>query len=175
MIPANLPLIGSLALRQTRPDDTDFLLKMFMAARPWLTETSHDADFVRTLFEDQYRITRHGLETLYPEHLDFVVEKTGQSVGHLTINLGRDDWRLGIVEIHPRARRKGIGRDLVKSLQTAAGSKLISLSVMAMTFPNDGLLFWLSQGFRVVDQRPPAVGLLWYPPGRPWPQLPAAG
>ena len=176
MFQGKLQLFGGLALRQTRAEDSVFLMDMFITARPWLCESSGDPDFVRFLYEDQYRINRNGLETLYPEHLDFLIERTGQSVGRLTLDFGRSDWRISILEIHPQARRKGIGGDLVRSLQKAASGPKMVLSGAALAYPPGGLDFWVRQGFRVMAMRPPILEIAWYPPGRPWPVMnPAAG
>lgn len=175
MFAGKLQLIGGLSLRQTRPEDGQFLLAMFMAARPWLAETSNDPEFVRFLFEDQYRIARHGVGQVYPEHLDFVIERTGQAIGRLTLDFGYSDWRISIMEIHPEARRKGNGSDVVRSLQRGAAGPKMALTGSALAFPPGALEFWMRQGFRVLASRPPHVEIIWCPPGRPWPQInPAA-
>ena len=157
-------------MRQSRTEDIQFLLAMFMAARPWLAETSDDPDFVRFLFEDQYRIARLGVGHLYPEHMDFVIERTGQAIGRLTLDFGYSDWRISIMEIHPEARRKGNGADVVRSLQRGAAGQKMALTGAALTYPPGALEFWMRQGFRVIASRPPHVELVWCPPGRPWPQ-----
>ncbi len=166
-----LPLMGGLDMRPTRPADESFLLDMFMAARPWLNQAALDRDAVRALYEDQYRITRTGREGLYPEHMAFIVEKTGQAVAHLAVDLGHADWRLSQLEVHPLARGRSIGSDIVRSLQAAAAGSLMPLTV-STPMVGGAAPFYQRLGFRVVGRQPPSWHLAWYPPGRPWPQPP---
>lgn len=158
-----IPMLGGLSLRFATSSDENFLLDMFLAARPWLAETSPDRDFVRFLLEDQKRIARLGAETVYPAHLEFIVEKTGQAVGHLLVDLGYADWRISQLEIHPQARGKSIGGDIMRSLQKAADGKNIALTVSTvMTLPR-ALGFYLRLGFVVTRQQAPVVDLIWLP------------
>lgn len=163
------PMLGGVSLRFSTPADENFLLDMFLAARPWLVMTSDNRDFVRFLLEDQYRITLQGREGVYPEHLDFVIEKTGQAVGHLTVNLGYADWRISQLEVHPLARGKGIGRDVVRSLQAAAANAKVRLTVGTLANLQQALAFYAGLGFRVVTHAPPVVELAWLPEGMAWP------
>jgi len=163
----SIQLMGGLSMRFARPTDEDFLLELFMSSRPWLDWTSHDRDFVRALYEQQYKTMRIGHESLYPEHLDFVVEKTGQAVARLMIDLGYADWRVTELEIHERARGKGIGSDLMRSLQAVAANAGMPLTLAVPMFLTKAQQFYARLGFGVVMQQPPVLQLAWYPPGHP--------
>lgn len=163
----SLQLYGGLSLRAARPADQDFLLDMFVASRPWLNAASQDRDFVRTLYEQQYRGLQAALEERYPQHLDFVLERTGQAVGRVILDLGYADWRLSELQVHPLAQGKGIGSDLIRSLQAAAANAGMPLTLATLMVMTRAQEFYRRLGFRVVGQNPPAVELAWFPPGHP--------
>jgi GNAT superfamily N-acetyltransferase len=163
----SIAMLGGLSLRFVTPKDETFLLDMFMAARPWFRWADLERDAIRALYEQQWRITREGTGATYPEHLDFVVEKTGQAVAHLVVDLGYHDWRVSQLEVHPLARGKGIGSDVVRSLQAAAGGSGLPLSVSTLMTAPHAIRFWAGLGFRLAAETPPMLQLVWLPPGRP--------
>jgi GNAT superfamily N-acetyltransferase len=162
-----IPMLGGLSLRFAAPSDRDFLLELFMAARPWFNWSTLDLDAIHALYEQQWKITREGTGAMYPEHLDFVVEKTGQAVAHLVVDLGYHHWRITQLEVHAQARSKGIGSDVVRSLQAAAAKFSHPLTVSAMMADPDALRFWGRMGFGAVAQAAPMLQLAWFPPGHP--------
>lgn len=168
-ISGSFQMAGGLSMRLPRPSDEAFLLDMFKGARPWIDWTSHDTDFVRHLYEEQLRITRAGMGSVYPEHLEFIVEKTGQSVAHLVVDLGYSEWRLSQLEVHPLARSKGIGSDIVRSLQAAAGNSSMPLTVAVPMILPRTLAFYARLGFLKVGEQAPMIGLAWFPPNMPRP------
>jgi GNAT superfamily N-acetyltransferase len=163
----SLQFPGDMSLRFARRSDDPFLLKLFMAARPWIDWTSHDEKFVRFLYEDQLRLARLGVGTVYPEFQDFIVVKTGQDVGHLTINLGRQNWHIAQLELHPEAQGKGIGGDILRGLKAAAGKARLPLTVYTPQVLPRAVTFYRRHGFRLVAKQAPMFGLTWHPPGHP--------
>ncbi|CAO3437974.1 GNAT family N-acetyltransferase [Azospirillum doebereinerae] len=162
-----LPLLGGLSIRAQRPSDEDFLLGLFIDARPWLAKAHHDRDFIRMMYEQQYGAMRHGQEERYPEHLDFVVEKAGQAVGRLIIDLGRCDWRIAEVEIHRLARSKGIGSDLIRSIQGTAAQTGVPMTLSVLAAQTRVHWFYFRLGFQMLGNVPPMLELIWLPPGHP--------
>ncbi|MFV3078026.1 GNAT family N-acetyltransferase [Niveispirillum fermenti] len=162
-----LPLLGGLSLRHPRPADDDFLLELFMDARPWLGQAHHDRDFIRMLYEQQYSAMRTGQETRYPQHLDFVVEKLGQPVGRIVMDLGRYDWRVAEVEIHRLARGKGVGTNLLRSLQGTAMQLRLPMTLSVNQAETRVHWFYYRLGFELLSQAPPMLELVWLPPGHP--------
>ncbi len=163
----SIPLLGGLDLRPIRPTDQDFLLQLFVESRPWLTWAADDRDFLQALYEQQFKALRAGLETVYPEHLDFVVERTGQAVGRLVVDLGYADWRISELAIVAAARGKGIGTDLVRSLQAAAESVRLPITLSTpMVGATDGRSLYERLGFQVTAVRPPHYDMAWIPVSR---------
>jgi GNAT superfamily N-acetyltransferase len=160
---------GGIALRFARPSDQDFLLKMFMAARPWFDWTTLPPDGIRHLYEDQMRITQAGAGAHYPEHLDFIIERTGQDIGHLMIDLGYGDWHISSFELHPETRGKGLGSEVIRGLQAGCTAQKLPLTVSTLESLNGALRFYGRAGFAMIVHRSPMVHLGWCPPGVPWP------
>jgi GNAT superfamily N-acetyltransferase len=165
-----LAFAGGTTLRTVRPSDDDFLLGMFMAARPHLAQSHPDPDFVRFLYEDQRRINRIGAEGRYPDHLEFVIERTGQDVGFLRLDFGYSDWRIAEFALHPLARGKGIGGDILKGLQAVAGQAGMTLSLSTPSVMG-AAGFYARHGFAMLPAADPTqpsavVHMAWYPPGR---------
>lgn len=169
ILTGSLPLPGNLKVRFTQAGDGDLVLALFRGARPWLEYADSDTDFVRFLYEDQLRLARHGLEAHYPNHLDFIIEKNHQPVGHIVLDLGYHDWRVNVLELDSRVRGRGIGSDVVRAVQTAAARVAATVSVTTMETMTRAVNFYLTLGFRAVLHQSPMLGLLWVPPGRAWP------
>jgi ribosomal protein S18 acetylase RimI-like enzyme len=160
----SIPLLGGLGLRAPRPADQDFLLQLFVESRPWLSWAADDRDVLHALYEQQFKALRAGLETAYPEHLDFIVERTGQAVGRLAIDLGVRDWRISELAIVAAARGKGIGTGLVRSLQMAAEQQRLPITLSTpMAGAIDGRSLYERLGFQVTAVRPPLYEMAWLP------------
>ena len=163
----SLPVRGGLALRPPTARDEPLLLRLFMESRPWLSWADADRDVVRALYEQQYRAMRAGHAALYPEHLDFVIERTGQAVGRLVVDLGHADWRISELQVLAAARGKGIGSDVVRSLQAAAGSLRLPITLSTPMVGSNGRAIYERLDFRVTAIRPPHYDMAWSPAGLP--------
>ena len=168
----SLHLRGGLDLRPATARDAPLLLQLFSEARPWLSWADADRDVVRALYEQQYRAMRAGLESAYPEHLDFVIERAGQGIGRLIIDLGYADWRISELHVLAAARGKGIGSDVVRSLQVAAGNLRLPITLSTPMVGSNGRAVYERLGFQVTAVRPPHYDMAWYPAGVPGPPTP---
>lgn len=169
----SLALPGGLGLRFVSPSDENFLLDLFIEARPWLAWAEGDKAFVRNLYEQQYKTMRAGQETIYPEHLDFVIEKTGDRVGRLVVDLGYSDWRVSELQVLTRARGKGIASNVLRGLQMAAGTMLLPITLSTPMVGSHGRQVYERLGFRVTAVDPPHYHMAWFPQGHPM-AVPAA-
>lgn len=161
----SIALRGGLSLRAAVAGDRSFLLDLFREARPWLAWTDGDRDFVENLYEQQYQAMRAGQEALYPEHLDFVIERTGQRVGRLVVDLGHAAWRISELHVLAAARGRGIGSDVVRSLQSAAGSMHLPITLSTPMLGSNGRAVYERLDFRVTAVRPPHYDMAWSPAG----------
>lgn len=160
-------LPGNLSLRFVTPSDETFLLELFIEARPWLSWAQGDRDFLRSLYEQQYKTMRAGQEAIYPEHVDLVIGKSGDRVGRLVIDLGHADWRVSELQILTRAQGKGIGSDVLRGIQAAAASMLVPITLSTPIVGSHGRQVYERLGFRVTAIDPPHFHMAWVPTGHP--------
>lgn len=163
-------LYGGLSLRLVAPADEDFLVQLFIDVRPWLSWVEGGRDFIRHLYEEQYKIMRAGQEGVYPEHLDFIIEKAGQRIGRLVIDLGYADWRISELQLVSQVQSKGIGSDLLRSLQAAAGNATMPITLSTPMDVFSAKIFYERLGFRVTAVEPPVFHMAWFPPRHPMAQ-----
>jgi GNAT superfamily N-acetyltransferase len=160
-------LPGNLSLRFVAPSDEAFLFDLFIEARPWLAWAEGHRDFLRTLYEQQYKAMRAGQEALYPEHVDLVIEKSADRVGRLVLDLGQTGWRVSELQILTRARGKGIGSDVLRGIQAAAATMLAPITLSTPIVGSHGRTVYERLGFRVTAIDPPHFHMAWAPPGHP--------
>lgn len=156
---------GNLGVRFTTPSDENFLLELFIEARPWLAWAEGEKDFIRSLYEQQYRAMRAGQEAIYPEHVDLMVERAGDRVGRLVVDLGYSDWRVSELQVLTRAQGKGIGSDVLRGLQMAAAPMLLPITLSTPMVGSHGRQVYERLGFRVTAVDPPHFHMAWFPPG----------
>lgn len=160
-------LYGGLTLRSPRPSDQQVMLDLFVGGRPWLPTLFEDRDLNHATVEMQYRAMTEGQGAAYPEHLDLLVEKLDQVVGRLVIHLGYTDWRITELVIHPKARGKSIGSDVVRSLQAAATNGGMPLTLAVLLAMPRSIAFYSRLGFRIIRSNPVQHEMAWFPPGHP--------
>ncbi len=161
-------LEGGLNLRLVRSSDQDLIFKLFVETRPWLAWAEGEPDFICDLYEQQFKTMRAGLESVYPDHLDFIIERMGSAVGRTVINLGYADWRISELQILKQARGAGIGSNVIKGLQATATKGYMPLTLSTPVFGSNGFPIYQRLGFQVVQVQPPIIHMAWFPPGHPY-------
>jgi ribosomal protein S18 acetylase RimI-like enzyme len=164
---------GNLTVRFAVPGDSAFLFDLFIEARPWLSWAEGKPDFIRALYEQQYRTMRTGQENVYPEHVDLVIETLGDRVGRLIVDLGYSDWRISELQVRAAARGKGIGSDVLRGLQMAAERLLLPITLSTPMIGSNGRRVYEKAGFRVVGIEPPVFHMAWFPANHPMASQPA--
>ncbi|WP_409050023.1 GNAT family N-acetyltransferase [Agrobacterium vitis] len=156
-----------LNLRLVRASDQDLIFKLFIETRPWLAWAEGKPDFIRDLYEQQFKTMRAGAESVYPDHLDFIIERLGSAVGRTIIDLGYADWRISELQVLKQARGNGIGSNVIRGLQAAALNGNIPLTLSTPIFGSNGFPMYQRLGFQVVQAQPPMIHMAWFPPGHP--------
>ncbi|WP_343315728.1 GNAT family N-acetyltransferase [Brucella sp. BE17] len=155
----------NLTLRLVGTSDQDFIFQLFLETRPWLSWAEGNKDFIRALYEQQFKALRTGLESVYPDHFDFIIERLGSPVGRAIIDLGFTDWRISELQILKLARGKGIGSSVIEGLQVAATKANIALTLSTPMFGSNGFPIYQRLGFEIVQSQPPMIHMAWFPPG----------
>ncbi|MBB4008169.1 GNAT family N-acetyltransferase [Allorhizobium taibaishanense] len=156
-----------LNLRLVRKSDQGLIFQLFMESRPWLSWADASSDFIRDLYEQQFKALRAGVESVYPDHLDFIIESSGSAAGRIIVDLGYADWRISELQVLKRARGLGIGSNVIKGLQAAATRGNLPLTLSTPMFGSNSFPLYQRLGFQVVQEQAPMYHLAWFPPGHP--------
>lgn len=160
---ATLP--NGLSIRPARPGDKAFLEKLHRDQREDLKMIDADRDFVEELLEMQLRAQTGGYGAMFPNALYFIIEKTGERVGKLTLDWSGTEARVVDLGFVKKARGRGYGQSVIQALLAACGQSKCPLAVSCPVM-NAAFMNWLvMQGF-VVDQAPEGAShhlLVWYP------------
>lgn len=160
---ATLP--NGLTIRPARPGDKVFLEKLHRDQREDLKMIDADRAYIEELLDLQLRAQTTGYGGTYPEALYFVIEKTGDAIGKLTLDHGGNEARIVDLAFVKKARGRGFGQSVILSLMNACGAWKLPLAV-SVAVNNPALYKWLlDHGFVVTDA--PEQGshhmLAWYP------------
>jgi GNAT superfamily N-acetyltransferase len=149
--------LSSVALRPSKPEDRDLLLRVYASTRtqelaqvPW-TEDQKRA-FLAMQFDAQDKYYRENYVTA--EFL--VIEDEGAPAGRLYVDRWADEIRLMDIALLPEHRGKGLGTRLLKDLQSEAraAGKPLRIHVERM---NPALGLYERLGFKSVEDR----GVYW--------------
>jgi ribosomal protein S18 acetylase RimI-like enzyme len=162
-----LSISGGLNLRLAATRDRDFLFALLQSARPFLALGTDDKDYLQLIYENQFHVMTQGQGHVYPKHLDFVIEKWGESVGRVVLNFGYVDWRISEIAVIPALRRSGIGRHVIGSIQNAAMVQHKPITLAVNKTDERAKAFYARMGFGIIDETPLQYQLIWLPPGHP--------
>lgn len=158
-------LPNGLSIRPARPADKAFLEKLHRDQREDLKMIDADKDYVEGIIELQLRAQTTGYGAAFPNALYFIIEKTGEPVGKLTLDWGGTEARVVDLGFIKRARGKGFGQSVLGALLAACGPSKCPLAVSCV-ITNVGLYKWLlDHGFVVEEAHEGASHhrLVWYP------------
>jgi ribosomal protein S18 acetylase RimI-like enzyme len=121
------------SLRPTRPDDQDFLFKLYASTRlheiagfGW--PEAQQEMFLRMQFNAQQR----WYESMYGKAEHQVVEQNGQPIGRLMVVWDKDFALLVDIALLAEYRGKGIGGELVRELIQQCGRTRIPLRLQVL-------------------------------------------
>ena len=158
-------LDGGVGLRLVRPSDRDFLFRLFVDSRPWLSWVEGSRDFIHFLYEEQYKAMTVGQGSVYPEHMDLLIEHLGEAVGRVVVNLGYGNWRIAELQIRAAAQGRGTGSRVVRGLQAAALRVGVPITLSTPMHAFGARQLYERLGFSVSSADGAAYQLIWHPPG----------
>lgn len=145
-------------LRPARPDDLEFLFRLYASTRteelapvPWSQEQK--TTFLRQQFEAQdrhYRQHYAGAEFL-------VIELDGQPTGRLYRQRMPGEHRLMDIALLPQWRGQGLGSRLMREVLELAWQEGLPVRIHVEKF-NPALRLYQRLGFRVLEDR----GVYWF-------------
>jgi GNAT superfamily N-acetyltransferase len=158
---ATLP--KGLAIRPARTGDDGFLEKLNRDSRDDIRMADADKDFIEAVLDQQLVAQTTGYGTQFPNALYFIVEKTGERVGKLTLDWGGTEARVVDLGFVRKARGKGFGEIIIKALLAACGPAKCPLAVTCLKNRPALYRFLIANGFMVAETTDTADLLVWYP------------
>jgi ribosomal protein S18 acetylase RimI-like enzyme len=138
-----------LDVRPVVPEDRDFLLRVYEAAREIeLSMVPWDAATKRAFVEHQFDAQLMHYSTEYPDarHDVIILSETGAQTGRLYVNRTAELIAILDITVLPEFRRRGIGSAMVDTLIEEAHDSGQSVQVYVETF-NPSQQFFISRGF----------------------------
>ncbi|MEQ8603901.1 MAG: GNAT family N-acetyltransferase [Marivibrio sp.] len=161
---ARLP--NGLSVRPARPSDKQFLRKLVDDKYSDLkTTTDLPRDQLEHLMEIQLQGQTQGYGAMFPNAVYFVIEKTGERIGKLSLDWDGEAARVVDLGFIAKAQGKGYGQTVVLALLQACGQSKCPLTVVCLAHNVALLHFLQSHGF---EAEPPEAGaahilLTWTP------------
>lgn len=144
----NQPLVTT---RPAMPEDRDFLLRVYAAAREVeLSMTPWSSEQKRLFLEHQFDAQLHHYSAEFPNarHDVIVLSETGELAGRIYVNRTADRISILDITVLPEFRRRGIGSRMIATLTDEAERSGQAVQVYVETF-NPSQQFFLSRGFFV--------------------------
>jgi ribosomal protein S18 acetylase RimI-like enzyme len=140
--------------REAKEADEPVLEMLFAASRE---ELQH----VPQLMRMQRRAHEAGLRQNFPHALRLVIESEGGPVGQAVIDIGAHELRLLDIAVAPEARRCGIARAAISSLQREAASRSLPMGLMVSSVNAAALTLYSQCGFVPSAQDAMIVHMRW--------------
>lgn len=152
-----------LSLRPAVPNDQPFLATLYQSARPDLHLIQGDEDKINTVRQQQHEALQYGVETQYPNALQFVIEKTQCPVGGLIVDFGHNEVRIIFLAFIPTARGQGHGKTILRGLQNAATQSRSPIAVIVWHNNPGAKKVYTELGFQTEETHPLSERMVWYP------------
>ena len=154
-----------LTFRPITEADLPFLRRLYASTRseelavvPW-TEQEKD-DFLRFQFEAQHSY----YQEQFPNARFDVIERDGEAIGRLYLDVREDEHRLVDIALLPEHRGSGIGSRLMRDVLAAAaadGGKKVRIHVESN---NPAMRLYRRLGFRKIEEQGVYHLMEWRPP-----------
>ena len=156
-------LAKGLSIRPARPGDKVFLEKLYRESRDDLRMAGADRDYVEAVLDMQLLAQSTGYGGQFPNALYFIIEKTGDRVGKLTLDWGGREARVVDLGFVRKARGRGFAEIVLTALLASCGQAKCPLAVTCLGNRPALRRFLLANGFMVAESMEAAELLVWYP------------
>jgi ribosomal protein S18 acetylase RimI-like enzyme len=137
-------------LRPARPQDADFLYRLYASARGEELELIAWPDEVKEAFlRQQLSVREADYAWRHPTAERSIIEDRGEAIGSLYVSRDAEGIALLDIEVLPEHRGRGTGRRLIERLQREAGERDVPLRLQVGT-TNRARRLYEGLGFRDV-------------------------
>lgn len=155
----NLPY--GMNMRPAMAADGPFIESLYKSTRDDLKTIDAETGFIEELIEQQYHAQTVGYGEKFPNAMYFVVEKVNQKIGRVVVDFGPNEVRVVDIALIPTARNQGFGQGIIKSLQYAAVSSGVPLTLTVAAGNIAATRLYAKMGFQCIEQAPTHSLLAW--------------
>ena len=160
--------MSGLAFRPIRPEDHDFLRRLYASTREEELATVADwtAEQKEAFLRQQFEAQHVHYQKYYPEASFDLILEDGEPVGRLYVSRWELEIRLVDISLVPAARGRGLGTALLRDLLAEGEREGKAVSIHVERF-NPALRLYRRLGFREIEEKGPYFLMEWRPPGPP--------
>ncbi len=137
----------AVSLRPARPDDQEFLFRLYATARePEFAALGWDRAQLDALLRMQFSAQRRWYETAYASAEHCIVIFDDQPIGRIVVHRGADAATLVDISLLPEHRGRGIGGGLIRELMEQCGRERIPLRLQVLK-TNPAARLYMRSGF----------------------------
>lgn len=153
-----------LAWRPARPGDDGFQAILYRSTRDDLLSMVAEPAVIETLLALQYQARQAVLRSSYPQARYLIVERTGEPLGGLVLDLDGESLRLVDIAFMPAARGLGHGAQVVRALQDMAARLRLPLTLSVYRSNGVARRLYDRLGFQSVGGDAMSEHRVWQPP-----------
>jgi ribosomal protein S18 acetylase RimI-like enzyme len=146
--PMNLDLSDAF-LRTIQEDDAPFMRSLYALTRDDLRSLPMPETFIADLIAMQQQVHETGQRGAFPAARRWIVERRGEAVGRVVVDMGGTEWRLVDIAILPVARRQGIGAAILRALQRDAAAHGAAVALAVARSNGAARRLYIATGFTV--------------------------
>jgi ribosomal protein S18 acetylase RimI-like enzyme len=156
--------LTGLTFRPIRPEDHDFLRRLYASTREEELATVADwtAEQKEAFLRQQFEAQHHHYQKYYPEASFDLVLEGGEPVGRLYVARWSREIRLVDIALVPAARGRGLGTALLRDLLAEGEREGKAVSIHVERF-NPALRLYRRLGFREIEEKGPYFLMEWRP------------
>jgi len=110
-------------LRPSRPEDRDFLFRLYASTREHeLSALGWAAAQQEAFLRMQFNVQQQWYAATYSTAESQIIEQDDKPIGRIIVQRGRDIWRLIDISLLPEHRGHGIGGELIRALIKECGA-----------------------------------------------------
>lgn len=156
------PLPDNLSIRPARDEDHGFMESLYRSTRDDLRLLAAERDWIEEMIGHQYRAQQMGYGHAYPNAYYFIVERLGEQIGRIVVDIGDAGIHLVDIAFLPKARGQGYGSHILRALQHAAAQVQAPLSLSVNPAQLSVKQLYLSLGFVVIESHPLNEKMVWH-------------
>ncbi len=160
----NFPdLPANLRLRSAVPEDDAFLAVLYRSSRPDLQAMDSEPQLLEHMLAMQRRVQVEGYRTAFPAADFLVLERCGEKIGRLVINLGSGELRLIDIALLPQMQGQAHGKAVLHSLQELASAHRVPLRLAVNAANHRAKRLYLAHGLCVEYADGFLERMVWHP------------